>query len=415
MDVIIFANSPGEVAGWARPTVDRLRTRGIGERIFLFIPPCPFASGREAEVARMFPGVAGVVSPREYGRYILFGRLPHGFFPSGKGVVVHLGGDPLHSVLVARKLSYPAILYTDRSAALVKRFEVLLVEDTRIRDKVIRKGASPEKVRIVGNLAVDGVRPELSREEAFRLFRLEDNKLTVGLFPGSREQEIRLVAPFFLRCAEIIAKVDSEVQFVLGLSPFASLEALEAAIRSKPDYKFFDGATGRLAKDGEATEIITDAGLRVRVEPEKRYDVMQVSDLAIVMPGTVTGELGFLGVPMLVTVALNRPEEVPLPGLVGQVGAMPFVGPLFKRFVVPKMVEKVEFIAIPNKRARQKIVPELRGILRPEDVAIASFEVLRDKKRRARISSDLKAAMGERGASDGIVDAIVEVAGRWRK
>ncbi len=48
--------------------------------------------------------------------------------------------------------------------------------------------------------------------------------------------------------------------------------------------------------------IETAEGVRVFVIPKSRYSVMAASDLALCMPGSVTAELGYLGVPAIVTV-----------------------------------------------------------------------------------------------------------------
>lgn len=62
--VVIVANSPGEVTGWALPVVSRLRALEdkVSSRfselvIVIVLPPCPFATGYEAVVAGRIPGL----------------------------------------------------------------------------------------------------------------------------------------------------------------------------------------------------------------------------------------------------------------------------------------------------------------------------------------------------------------------
>lgn len=388
MDVVILTNSPGEVTGWVRPVVERLIKRDGDSRIFIFLSPCAFASAREAQVLREIPGIARIFSPREYVAYALLGRRPAGFVPSGPGVVVHLGGDFMHSARIARRLEFPAIAYSDRTASFHGSFRMIAVEDDRVRDKLISKGIPAGKLRVIGNLMIDSVRPSLPREQARQAFGIPQDAPCVLVMPGSRMQQVKHMAPFFLKVAGLIKKVERRAEFLLALSPFVSREILDTAV-------------------GEAME-----GAIVRiVEPGRRYDAMVASDLAMVMPGTSTAELGFLGVPMVVAVPLNWPGEVPLPGLWGLLGGIPLLGGLLKRYAIRGLSNKVEFAALPNKRARKMIVPEVRGVLDPEDVAIQALELLQDPSRRAMISKNLIEAMGGTGAADRLVDMIFEVAG----
>ncbi|MEW6106640.1 MAG: hypothetical protein AB1563_09820, partial [Bacillota bacterium] len=213
--VVVVANSPGEISGWARPVVERLRALEArvvpafdGLAVVVVVPPCPFASGREAEVAAAIPGVDAVVAPSEYVKYALFGVVPKGLRPlaGGPGIVVHLGGDPMHSALLARRLGYPAVLYSDRTAGLVGSFARFMVEDARVEAKLRKKGVPAEKVTIVGNLMIDGVKADLDRDAARAVLGVGANAPLVCLMPGSRRQQISYAMPFFLRVAEIVKR-----------------------------------------------------------------------------------------------------------------------------------------------------------------------------------------------------------------
>ncbi|HHV62484.1 MAG TPA: hypothetical protein GXX51_07605 [Firmicutes bacterium] len=415
MDVVILTNSPGEVTGWVRPVVERLVERDANSRVFVFLSPCVFASRREAQVLREIPGISGVFSPREYIGYALFGRRPAGFAPAGPGVVVHLGGDFMHSARVAKRLGFPAVAYSDRTASFHGSFKVIAVEDNRVRDKLIAKGIPPGKLRVIGNLMVDSVKPSFPRDLARQAFGIREDAFCVLIMPGSRPQQVKHMAPFFLEVAGLIKKVERRAEFLLALSPFVSREMFEAAVGEAAVE--FGGRSGEEdAAQDAAREHTGDAEMagktRVHiVEPDKRYDAMAASDLAIVMPGTSTAELGFLGIPMVVAVPLNWPGEVPLPGILGLAGGVPVLGGLLKRYAIRGLINKVEFTALPNKRARKMIVPEVRGVLDPEDVAIQALELLQDASRRMTISKNLIEAMGAAGAANRLVDIIFEAAG----
>jgi lipid-A-disaccharide synthase len=465
--VVVVANSPGEISGWARPVVASLRSLeatiapafgGLG--VVVVVPPCPFASGRETEVAAAIEGVDAVVAPSEYLKYALFGVVPKGLRPlSGSpGVVVHLGGDPMHSALLSRRLGYPAVLYTDRTAGFVGSFVRFLAEDARVEAKLRKKGVPADKITIVGNLMIDGVEARVDRAAARAELGVTAGAPLVCLMPGSRRQQISCAMPFFLRVAEIVKKFRGDAHFVAVLSPYVgpsmvsaalSAYAAGAAASSRADSRQthveqgdrsgadrsgarwgsghgwrpsrrLEGARGRLvlldsehdASAARAPEpaylIETDEGVAVKLVARHRYGAMAAADVAVAMPGTVTAELAFLGVPTVVAVPTNMPEEVPLPGLPGLLGAIPYVGRYLKRIGVQRALERIEFTAIPNKRQRRMITPEVRGIIGAQDVAIKVLELLQDAKARGRIALELRQAMGQPGASLRVASVVLE-------
>ncbi|MGE5593720.1 MAG: hypothetical protein ACM3X3_08590 [Betaproteobacteria bacterium] len=452
--VVIVANSPGEVSGWATPVVRSLRALegevapafdGLG--LVVVLPPCPFASGHEAEVAAATTGVDAVVRPSEYVKYALLGVVPKGLRPflGNPGIVVHLGGDPMHSALLARRLGYPAVLYTDRTAGFVGSFARFMVEDARVEGKLRKKGVPAERIAVVGNLMIDGVRAGVGRKETRAALAVEADAPLVCLLPGSRRQQISHIMPFFLRVAEIVKRFQDDAAFIAVLSPYVSPSMVGAALsaaaqgRVSPDrgqvgasgsvadakprggaLGKLEGAGGRLVRvggawtqnpEGEAEPayvVQTDEGVTVRLVERGRYDAMAASDVAVTLPGTVTAELAFLGVPTVVAVPMNLPEEAPLPGLAGLLGGIPGAGRYLKRVAVQRALERIEFTAIPNKRQRRMIAPEVRGIIGAQDVAIKVLELLQDAKARGRIALELRQAMGQPGASDRVAAAILE-------
>lgn len=438
---VIVANSPGEVAGWVRPLVASLRASEArvasafeGLEVIVVVPPCPFASGREAQVVAGFPGVDAVVTPSEYVRYALLGVVPQVLQrigwrrPGGRpGIIVHLGGDPMHSALLARKLRLPAVAYSDRSAGFTGSFVRFMVEDARVRDKLRRKGVADERIDIVGNLMVDGVRPASSRDAARAALEADGDSPVVCLMPGSRRRQVFHGLPFFLRVAEIVKRFRDDAEFVMVLSPFVTIDTVAKALAAAADgvpaarrvSRGLEGTGGELkVVPGCAVPYVieTDGRARVKVADRDRYDMMAASDVAVTMPGTVTAELAFLGIPTVVAVPLNLPEHIPLPGILGIVGSLPVVGRHLKRVGVRKASERIEFTAIPNKRQRRMITPEVRGVLTAEDIAIKLLELLQDKDLRGRIAVELRQAMGRPGTAERvsaiILDTLVATGGR---
>ncbi|HHY47851.1 MAG TPA: hypothetical protein GX506_11205 [Firmicutes bacterium] len=407
LDVIIITNGPGEVAGWVSPVCLSLAKTGEPIRVSVFLVPCPFATGREADVLTSLPGVSKVYRPAESLLFAIWGRRPEGFSPGEYGVVLHLGGDFWYSARIAQKLGFPALAYSDRSATWISRFSAFAVEDSRVRDKLISKGVPAGKVRVVGNLMIDGIMaagqgavpvegtipiqgPGPVEEASPRvLLGLNPDARCVLLLPGSRGRIATHFIPFLLDAAQVMAAVDKGIQFVLALSPFIPRETVESILE----------------------DMAAERNIKL-VGPGERFLAMRACDLAISLPGSVTAELAFLGVPMIVTVPLRHWEVVPLPGALGLLGMIPGIGRLARYWGIRRATRKISYLALPNKRARRYIVPEMVGRVGARDVAIAALELLESPARREAMSRELRQAMGEPGAAGKLVEMVMSVAGR---
>ncbi|MEA3485290.1 MAG: hypothetical protein U9R03_01115, partial [Candidatus Aerophobetes bacterium] len=195
----------------------------------------------------------------------------------------------------------------------------------------------------------------------------------------------------------------------LILSPFANKENLISLSKEKLN-RVFQGTTVKLIKEREQWKLLTEMGLKVSLVEKKRYEIMSISNIVITIPGTNTAELAFLGIPMVVAVPLNKPGAIPLDGLSGLIDKFPLFGTLIKRWMVKKYHKKIKFTVIPNIRAEEEIVPEVRGVIEAQDVAKEAIKLLKDPNRRNLISHKLKKIMGAKGAADRVVEAILNEA-----
>ncbi|RQW77159.1 MAG: lipid-A-disaccharide synthase, partial [Geobacter sp.] len=69
-------------------------------------------------------------------------------------------------------------------------------------------------VSFVGHPLIDSVQATMLRVEAQACFGLDSARKTVGLFPGSRRQEIRRLLPVILKSAELLKKRFPDLQFI---------------------------------------------------------------------------------------------------------------------------------------------------------------------------------------------------------
>ena len=268
-------------------------------------------------------------------------------------------------------------------------------------------------ITVIGDLITDVVKPKMTKKDARLQFGIKEGSKVISLFPGSREYEVKYVLPFLLKVAEQITKGTNDIQLFISCSPFLDLDVLAKAIDSKQvelHRKFIDGASGRIVEGENWPYIETENGLQVPIISGAQYDLMNVSDLALVTPGTVTAELAALGIPMVVVTPLNKAEEIVIDGIMNYTGKIPVVGKKIKRNAVLNVAKKMKYVAIPNKKADKYLVPEFVGVLDPPDVAFRTIEMLNDNSGRRKTSEMLKSVMGEKGASKRAAEIILKIA-----
>lgn len=409
MDIVIVANSPGEIAGWVTPVVKEIvesqKLKDKSDRIIIFIPYCQYASGKEVEIAKSIPGVNYVFGPQEHLKFLFLNKGIRGGF-SKKGILIHLGSDYFHSLLISRRLDYPAVAYTFEIDKFYNRyFKKFLVVDKNSKEKLVAKGINSKKIEIVGDLFVDSTKPSLSREEVRKLWNFGLEDFIIGIFPGSRPYQIKYMVPFFLRCAELVKKNFPYVKFILSKPVFISESNIRDAIINSSSSDIIEGSKGELSGGW----IVTERGVKIKLISDMPYDAINVSDLIFTIPGTNTAQIATLGCPMVVVAPLNKPDEIPLDGIAGYMQLFPFFGKPLKKFLVKKFSDKLKWVAIPNSRARSEIVPEVRGIVRPENVVKSAGELITDNQKRTRISKRLKEVMGQGGAARKIADIVLSL------
>ena len=134
-------------------------------------------------------------------------------------------------------------------------------------------------VNYVGHPLLDLVKPNYSKQESRKKFGLAEDKITIGILPGSRLSEVRKLLPEMLRAAEILKDEIPDMQFVLPLA-----DTLE---------------------ETSVTEIISRFNVKVKVISGHTYDVISCADLAFVASGTATLETALLGVPMIIVYKIS--------------------------------------------------------------------------------------------------------------
>jgi len=209
-------------------------------------------------------------------------------------------------------------------------------------------------VNYVGHPLLDMVKLNYSKQESRKIFGLSEDEITIGILPGSRLSEVRILMPELLRAAQILKREMPDLQFVLPLA-----DTLE---------------------ETSVTEIISRFNVDVKVVSGHAYDVISCADLALVASGTATLETALLGVPMIIVYKISLLSY--------------FIGRLFVH---------VKNIGLVNIIAGKTIVPELiQGDASGKRIAAESLSILKNGERRQKMIKELeaiRARLGEPGAA----------------
>jgi lipid-A-disaccharide synthase len=219
-------------------------------------------------------------------------------------------------------------------------------------------------VTFVGHPLLDMALPSMKKEDAQKLFGLDSGRRTVGLFPGSRKSEIRLLLPVLLESAKLLKEKFPDLQFILPVSVSVDREFVN--------------------------EKIDESGVKVTVIEGKNYDVIQTCDAIIAASGTVTMEIALFGVPMVIVYKTS---------------------PL--TFAIGKRLVKVDHVGICNIVAGERIVPELlQDDAEPLKIAVELSRMLADSKYAEDIRSRLlkvRSLLGDSGASERVARLTIDI------
>ncbi len=216
-------------------------------------------------------------------------------------------------------------------------------------------------VTFVGHPMLDMVRVAMERDPAAASFGLDPGRRIVGLFPGSRKNEIERLLPVIIAAAVQLKERFPDIQFMLPLA---------STLRS-------DDITPHLAA----------ANLEVTITRERIHDMIRACDAVISVSGTVTLEIALVGTPMVIIYKLS-----------------PLTYQLAKRLV------KVEHIGLCNIVAGETVVRELiQDEACPEKISAEIGAILSDPAYNSAIKSKLAAVhnrLGRGGASANVAKLI---------
>jgi len=210
---------------------------------------------------------------------------------------------------------------------------------------------------------VEGSRGETSKSTSTAVSPLRDDKL-VGLFPGSREREVKKIFPVMRQAALELSHQDNDLRFVVSAASEPLAELIRADLYGKQ-------ATGKFS-------VVTGDA----------RSVMGRVNVGMVASGTATLEAALSELPFV---------------LIYRVAWL--------TYLAARLVVKVKYLGMPNVLANREIVPEfIQHKAQPRAIAAAVARLLTDKTERTRMLTDFACVVQKLGrgeASANAAEAIV--------
>ena len=194
-----------------------------------------------------------------------------------------------------------------------------------------------------------------------------DDKL-VGLFPGSREREVRKIFPVMRQAALELSHQDHDLRFVVSAASEPLAELIRADLYGKHATEKFSIVTG----DARA--------------------VMARVNVGMVASGTATLEAALSELPFV---------------LIYRVAWL--------TYLAARLVVKVKYLGMPNVLANREILPEfIQHKAQPRAIAAAVARLLTDKTERKRMLTDFTCVAQKLGRGEASVNAAEAIAAELR-
>ena len=204
-----------------------------------------------------------------------------------------------------------------------------------------------------------------SNESVFyKRFEIDRSRPIVGLFPGSRLQEVNRLMPSIIDAAGRLEEKIPGIQFVLPLAPTIDRRCVE--------------------------DFIHSTGLKIRVIEDGIYDTMKAARAVIAASGTVTLEAAIMGVPMIIVYKVSKLS-----------------------YLVGKIMVRVSHIGLVNLVAGRRIVPELvQEEVNGRRIAEEVHKIIVDEKYSRTMKNELegvKNKLGGPGASARVAEIVCQM------
>ena len=283
-------------------------------------------------------------------------------------ILVDYPGFNLRLARLLRKRDIPVIYYIspqvwawgENRIEIIKECVKKIIVFFKFEEFLYKKhGVNAE---FVGHPLIETVKSTLSKEEVLKKYSLSAGRPIIALLPGSRRMEVKTLLKTMAAAAKLIEKDLPGAQFIIIRYRNLPLELYKEAVR--------------------------DSGPDIRISDGDAYNILSVSDFAIVASGTATLETAIIGTPFIITYRAN-----------------------FINYAAYKIVAKIKMLGLVNWIAGKIIVPELLQYdATPKKLAKAALEIIRNDSKKSAMLVELKKvrdSLGPPGASSRAAQAIL--------
>lgn len=215
-------------------------------------------------------------------------------------------------------------------------------------------------VEFVGNPLLDVIGTPQEKPEFCARYGLNISKPIIGLFPGSRRQELDNIFPTMLEAAEVL-KAEFNAQIVVGAASILECDYIKSFLGENSGVRILQNAT---------------------------YDLMKNSNAAVVTSGTATLETACFQTPMVIVYKTS-----------------------WLTYFIGKLLVRIKNIGLVNILAGRTIVPELiQHRANAESIVREVSKFLIDKTYYASTREQLTAiykTLGKPGAASRVAEKIL--------
>ena len=221
-------------------------------------------------------------------------------------------------------------------------------------------------VKYVGHPLLDEFEEAGNCQNLRPRLQIPQDKKVVGLFPGSRHNELRYMLDTLVESAQLIFDKEPEVHFLVPVANTLSRADIQSRFPTQLPVSFIES---------------DDATI---------YDVATSCDTILTVSGTVTLQIALVGTPMAIFYK---------------------VSPL--TYAIGKRLIKVDHAGLANIVAEDRIVPEfIQDMATPQNLADEALRVLND----SRYANDMRSALeqvhtklGEPGCSARVAEMLLQL------
>jgi len=346
---LLQTNSPGEISHWLTPIVREINKIQPKPRIIVFLTPCPYASGQEAEVVSKLENVVRVYSAKETMKkvFTFFMKEPI----KGKGAFIFLGGDPFYSKVLGYKFQVPVYGYFERP----NKINYKKIFYRRPDFDLMKSHFMDYKV---------------TRSQALEKLNLEDKDYCLWM-PGSRKAHFEVLIPTYLKAIQLIKDKHPDFNALVLISKFITEKTLEKAKRK---YDFSNVTVLRNEND---------------------IDVLSISKMMLTLPGSNTTSALYLSLPTIMVIPLNFEKTFIFDGLIGILARLPLFGFLFRKLIIAVLKRRKAFYAIPNILHKKELIPEYVCRVYPENLSQWVMDLYYNPTKLAKAKEKLAAHNAE--------------------